>query len=162
MSTETFHYFANLPYELRHQIWEMAVRPAGSGMHHFSIFNPTKDENDSPPARFTLFVPFELRGESNHTVAAAPRRAGTQKSFSWTQGNPSSYLWDKGLWTACKESRKVIITRFNILHWNEIARDFRQRRSCSNFYPDAGCPLAQKMPEQQVSSHPNLWGVKEF
>jgi hypothetical protein len=59
--------------------------------------------------------------------AAAPRVAGTQTVYSWTRENPSTYLFDMGLWTACKESREIILTHFNMRYWNEKKREFQQR-----------------------------------
>jgi hypothetical protein len=34
--------------------------------------------------------------------------------YSWIEGNRSFYLWDAGLWAACKESRHVIMEHFGV------------------------------------------------
>lgn len=131
MSTQTFRNFANLPYELRHQIWQMAIGPAGPGIHHFSIFESAT--NNSPLTHLAL------RDNEEHThcfhKAAAPRVAGIRKMHSWMQGNPSSYLWDAGLWTACTESREIMLANFDIRHWSEIIREYRRESWRWNFYP---------------------------
>ena len=132
MSTQRFHCFANLPYELRRKIWQMAIRPANSGVHHFSIFNSAND-NNSPSAKFAILD--NAQHSKFEYKAAAPRAACTQTVYSWTQGNPSSYLWDTGLWTACKESREIIMAHLNMRYWNKMRREFQQRYYW-NFYPD--------------------------
>ncbi len=121
-TTQTFHNFANLPYELRHQIWHMAIRPAGPGIHHFSIFQSAKNNNSS-------LTKLALRDNEQHAhcdhKAAAPRVAGMQKLHSRMQGNPSYYLWDAGLWTTCTESREIMLAHFRIRHWSEMIQGHR-------------------------------------
>ncbi|KAM0559987.1 hypothetical protein ACHAPJ_003941 [Fusarium lateritium] len=47
----------------------------------------------------------------------------------WKQGNPSTYLIDSGMWTACKESRLVIGRSFNWKDWCKVRRE-----KCSSFW----------------------------
>ncbi|KAF4904676.1 hypothetical protein CGCF415_v001560 [Colletotrichum fructicola] len=88
--TKTFHSFSKLPAELRLSIWELAVRPTDPdhpGAHFFSVQRDIKTGK-----RFTTFPSF------------------TQKSKPlWKEDNPSAYFYDFGMWTACKESRTVVI-----------------------------------------------------
>jgi len=109
----------------------MAIRPADSGVHYFSIFN-SADDNYSPSAKLSTLHDNE-HCQCQYKVAA-PRVAGTQTVCSWTQGNPSSYLLDAGLWTACKESRKIIMKHFNMQHWNKVRREFEQCGCVWKFY----------------------------
>ena len=35
---DTFHHFSLLPFELREEIWKLAVRPAGPTAHMFAVY----------------------------------------------------------------------------------------------------------------------------
>ncbi|KAK1750684.1 hypothetical protein QBC47DRAFT_393251 [Echria macrotheca] len=107
-----FHFFSRLPFELQDEIWKLAIRPDLPGAHFFTIYKAYSGvrmpDSLSPSRREKYLGPH----------IAAPRRPARGTSFSraaesavpmsWTLNNPSSYLIDGGLWTACKESRLVI------------------------------------------------------
>lgn len=44
---------------------------------------------------------------------------------SWVVNNSSAYLWDVSLWTACRESRRVIRAHFNSRELKEARLDYR-------------------------------------
>jgi hypothetical protein len=118
-----FHKFPFLPWEIRDKIWNFARhrKPCTyrhGNAHFFRIYNvkdktdPSHLENDVHPSS----------GIPEYVRFAAPRwfsKDDTQPSFellstrptSWTENNPSMYLADSGLWTACHESRRVMERR---------------------------------------------------
>ncbi|KAF4341241.1 hypothetical protein FBEOM_4840 [Fusarium beomiforme] len=95
-ATATFHPFSRLPKELQLQIWEeacfdvrIARHTAGdrAGLHYVDV-----DQND---------------GQNSLTIRAFGRvMPGDEEGRAI---NKSAYFWDAGLWTACRQSRKVII-----------------------------------------------------
>lgn len=102
MAPSAFHPFPRLPLELRLDIWELAIRPTDGkhGLHHFII---TRPEDDSPES-FQLSHPHFWQPQHVATVPA--------------ENNKSVYLWDAGLWTACVESRDVIMKHFKVHQWD--------------------------------------------
>ncbi|KAF4958510.1 hypothetical protein FSARC_11011 [Fusarium sarcochroum] len=114
MAPSTFHLFSSLPCELRLLIWEQAIRPSKGkhGLHYFSI-SATRDLPDTKNNSVLLLGPYRpLRP----FVASVPARTDSP--------NPrSAYLWDAGVWTACKESRAVIMKHFQIDHWTSQRGD---------------------------------------
>lgn len=57
---------------------------------------------------------------SYHLAApSASSRDANTGQYSWRVNNTSTYLWDKGLWSACVESREAILEHFNFKMWNE-------------------------------------------
>lgn len=78
-------------------IWDFAVRPALPGAHFFTVFNPD-EEGERTALGDCLMNP----GSGSTHALAAPQCDKTALSRSWTASNPSAYLIDSGLWTACK------------------------------------------------------------
>lgn len=102
MALSIFHHFTSLPYELRLNIWEFAVRPTHNdgGLHQFAVLDH-KDMR-GPTQDLTILThqsPFKL----NAYIIAVKRLSG-----AYASGNRSASLWDAGLWTSCKELREVI------------------------------------------------------
>ncbi|KAI0156419.1 hypothetical protein GGR57DRAFT_81718 [Xylariaceae sp. FL1272] len=98
MDSPTFYCFAELPFELRLEIWEACVHPFVPSAQFFSaafIDMPIKPQH--------LCV-----ANKHHRGLAAPRCQSTGE-LSWTKNNFSAYMIDHGLWTACHESRAVMI-----------------------------------------------------
>lgn len=102
MALLTFHPFTSLPYELRFNIWELAVRPTHNtgGLHQFVVLD---SEDMKGPTQDLTILGRESRFDPGAYIAAVARLSG-----AYDNGNRSAYLWDAGLWTACKESREVI------------------------------------------------------
>ncbi|KJZ77797.1 hypothetical protein HIM_02974 [Hirsutella minnesotensis 3608] len=113
----TFDLFPLLPGELRLHIWQHAIRPQGRGVHRFSIFNNRTDKSHG--LKDSAISDASKRSKRARHEAAAPRTLDAQGECSWTTGNSSAYLWDAGLWTACRESREVMMWHFRVREWNE-------------------------------------------
>ncbi len=90
-SAKTFHRFPYLPLELREMIWKRVIRSWVPGAHFFGTFKPPK----SVPTGHAIAV--NERAEASTPVLAAP-----------LHNNPSTYMIDRGLWNACRESRSII------------------------------------------------------
>ncbi|KAL7758924.1 hypothetical protein ACKLNR_011351 [Fusarium oxysporum f. sp. zingiberi] len=110
MALSTFHLFPQLPYELRLQIWDSAIRKKptikldSSGWDHdrFDAVNwlPEIPENMTYGIHYVRldhkgdFIPLDCNWNNPHPV------------------NRSACLWHAGLWMACKESRQVMQKRW--------------------------------------------------
>ncbi|KAJ3540938.1 hypothetical protein NM208_g4835 [Fusarium decemcellulare] len=109
---DTFHRFADLPWELRDHIWNLAVRPPSPGIHKFKLYN---QETDGVLKNASNVV-FD---ESKRYIClrlAAPDCDKSSGTDICNKDNLSIYLIDGGLWTACKESRVVMERSFRCLH----------------------------------------------
>ncbi|KAK5652672.1 hypothetical protein OQA88_10266 [Cercophora sp. LCS_1] len=127
-----FHLFPFLQWEIRRKIWKYTMRPDLPGVHVFRLYDAddsvqlasaydndeTKEaahrdakHKDSEVLDGPLFGP--------HFRLAAPRCLPCDASLanptlrvkvpiSWTHNNPSTYIVDGGLWTACEESKRVM------------------------------------------------------
>ncbi|KAI8712662.1 2EXR domain-containing protein [Fusarium sp. LHS14.1] len=100
MVSSVFHPFPRLPTELRLQIWENACLPSQDqrrGLHYFNLDHDKKlvslgwNHGNSP----------ELQGPAG-------------------QAKRSAYLWHGGLWTACKESRGVVMKPCQLKEWGDL------------------------------------------
>ncbi|KAK3985791.1 hypothetical protein QBC44DRAFT_311923 [Cladorrhinum sp. PSN332] len=118
MAPDTFHPFPMLPTELRLMIWKRAIRPKSGGIHRFSVIDLRRDENVRKPLALQgsrcslspMYLPVP-----GHKALGPPRVINTLQEFSWIRNNSSAYLWDPGLWIACKESRMVFMEQTNKL-----------------------------------------------
>ncbi|KAH7009965.1 hypothetical protein EDB80DRAFT_868489 [Ilyonectria destructans] len=113
MAALTFHSFCELPFELREQIWTLALRPDRPAAHCFTIFNAHEADE------LSALQSYAMHHESPKSCdIAAPRSdKSDMRTISWTASNPSIYLTDSGMWTACKESRDIMEKRFDTLTW---------------------------------------------
>ncbi|CAG9979527.1 unnamed protein product [Clonostachys byssicola] len=108
----SFHGFSDLPYELRLQIWEHSIRPLAegySGIHYLSISTYKK-----------MSIP-------------GINKTGREPV------NRSASMWDVGLWTACWESRQVIMRHWNMekmLERRRMLHDAHQPSSLLRSWPD--------------------------
>ncbi|KAH6973143.1 hypothetical protein BKA56DRAFT_676926 [Ilyonectria sp. MPI-CAGE-AT-0026] len=113
MAASTFHSFCDLPFELREQIWTLALRPDRPSAHCFTIFDAQEADELSALQSYAMHHKFP-----EYCDLAAPRSNKSDiKTISWTVSNPSIYLTDSGMWTACKESRDVMEKRFDTRTW---------------------------------------------
>ncbi|KAL6695572.1 hypothetical protein J3F84DRAFT_395056 [Trichoderma pleuroticola] len=113
-----FHQFTNLPTELRLKIWNHGLQPISPSRHRAHFFSVT-NYNEDGDALKKLRVQCHLGSdcETNHGseyCLAAPKFGD---SHSWTNNNPSAYLWDYGMWNACHESREVIEKHYKMNYW---------------------------------------------
>uniref|UniRef100_A0A8H7KC21 2EXR domain-containing protein n=1 Tax=Bionectria ochroleuca TaxID=29856 RepID=A0A8H7KC21_BIOOC len=121
----SFHGFSDLPYELRLQIWEQSIRPLAkgySGIHHLSI---------------STYKEMSVRGEITGCHLKIPGINKTGRE----QVNRSASMWDVGLWTACWESRQVIMH-----HWN-MEKMLERRRMLLDAREPA--PLLRSWPDRK-------------
>ncbi|UPK92691.1 hypothetical protein LCI18_003626 [Fusarium solani-melongenae] len=120
---ETFHLFSRLPRELRQMIWTFVPRPRVPGVH---IFGTEHGNNycDGDMAPCDDFIrPLDCGPRRQQLTPPTPRFPPTTSTLaepSWTKSNPSSYLVDGGLWTACKESRAVMEREYEVEHWRTL------------------------------------------
>ncbi|KAM0541893.1 hypothetical protein ACHAPJ_013039 [Fusarium lateritium] len=98
-----------MPPELRLQIWQDACLPSSQhrrGLHYMDV-EVDKHEN---------------RGWSCVTALRCDWTSPPEKRDSIGRNNRSAYLWDAGLWRACKESREVILRHSHINDWIRIEK----------------------------------------
>ncbi|KAI0384310.1 hypothetical protein F5Y04DRAFT_293261 [Hypomontagnella monticulosa] len=123
--TESFTLFPLLPKELRDKIWDSAIRPDQPGAHFFSVVGPL-EAGDSPldyGPRMELKI-LEHPDKWDDRVLAAPGHLHANSvRLSWEIHNPSLYMYDSGLWSACKESRDRMEWRFESQSWDRDARE---------------------------------------
>ncbi|KAL7908108.1 hypothetical protein GGI35DRAFT_486256 [Trichoderma velutinum] len=121
-----FHQLVNLPTELRLKIWKRALQPIGPSRpraHFFSVTNYKEDGDELKRLRVQCHLGSDC--EMNHGSVyclAAPKFGDTH---SWTNNNPSAYLWDYGMWDACYESREVIKKYYKMNYWTAKLREGR-------------------------------------
>ncbi|CAH0005032.1 unnamed protein product [Clonostachys byssicola] len=120
----SFRFFPDLPYELREQIWQQAIRPSAknySGIQHFSILHSNMKFES------TAFKP-KLIPSSRGVPTSCDEGITFAAEIPGTEGaeaNRSAYMWDAGLWTACWESRQIILRHWEIKKWSEKRRNFQ-------------------------------------
>lgn len=103
----TFHSFSQLPPEIKYTIWEYAARDVRRGAHFFSAAS-----NWRGPTTTTFLGSDDIFG----FPLAAPKALDTPDAVQdRVEGNPSSYIVDAGLWTACWDSRNVMKKRYQEL-----------------------------------------------
>ncbi|WAO94851.1 2EXR domain-containing protein [Fusarium falciforme] len=105
----TFHRFSDFPWELRDMIWNFALRPSVPGVHIFKLYNSKTD--DGVHKNIDVFNPYD------HITLRLAVPQSNKSSITRNRNNPSTYLIDGGLWTACKESRLVMKRKFNCHKW---------------------------------------------
>ncbi|EMT69274.1 hypothetical protein FOC4_g10000586, partial [Fusarium odoratissimum] len=107
---DSFHCFRNLPVELQIEIWSSAARPAKAGVQIFSLSSGHRSQphEDGAP---------EVPWADSYYLTAPKWAFGPQSSrfngfdeitASWTKNNFSTYLIDSGLWSACRQSHRVM------------------------------------------------------
>ncbi|KAG5782449.1 hypothetical protein H9Q73_003883 [Fusarium xylarioides] len=112
MSSVAFHRFPNLPAELRLKVWKAACFPCTAnhrGIHYIDLATI----GDGSLSKFQIRdnVPMEMRA-LHPDCQTSPNAQGPVG-----RANRSAYMWDAGLWRACKESREVISMHFQLRIW---------------------------------------------
>ncbi|KAF4447869.1 hypothetical protein F53441_8674 [Fusarium austroafricanum] len=143
----SFPKFRALPREIREEIWKFATRPDEPGVHYFSIsrneqYSHSKNLKNAVIPKYE--IPNIILSAPNWFIRSADhvRYVGTERDpASWRVNNPSLYLFDSGLWTACKESRMVMRKHYRLSYWKEVRENTlkRSRR--------APCSHSEMMPE---------------
>ncbi|KAI1329162.1 hypothetical protein F5Y16DRAFT_397629 [Xylariaceae sp. FL0255] len=116
MESASFHRFSDLPKELRLQIWEECISSFSPAAQFF-----TMAEVHAIDPHYYMITPCRFG-----CSLAAPicRHTGVQ---SWRNHNLSAYMIDQGLWTACHESRMVMLKH----HSRRIQPDFKEKEIAS-------------------------------
>ncbi|KAK0641656.1 hypothetical protein B0T16DRAFT_449059 [Cercophora newfieldiana] len=105
MATQ-FRLFTMLPGELRDMIWDCAIRSAEPGAHFFATIDVRTVQHKHMFAGSMGELSLFRRAAPQGRTPGFQFRVDKADTFnhSWTQNNPSAYLIDGGLWTACRES----------------------------------------------------------
>lgn len=129
----TFYPFSKLPWELRHDIWDLVVRPLDRpGVHIFCVEERELDDSEATECDVVCPPILLESGESNLHI-----RVPAATMSSGPAGNPSTYMLDGGLWAACKESRAVMEKAFKHQMWDPKRKAYPEwyqssfRRRCS-------------------------------
>ncbi|KAM5347838.1 hypothetical protein ACJ41O_007662 [Fusarium nematophilum] len=158
----TFHQFGDLPLELRLQIWNLALRPTDPGAHVFRLFNCDKDHAVKQSDEIVQIDSFYYGHRLASPRAGLPRATAGAKetdrhstTASWTEDNPSAYLIDGGLWTACRESRLVMESHYKSKYWDDLRRQelrATDREGCRE-RREAMIPATAYFSSQDSGSH---------
>lgn len=150
MSPSAFYQFFHLPYELRELIWLFAIRPAGhAGAIHHIIWGSEEGADGSLDSDTFIKVyhwektlnEFEaacvgvLPGQKTVVSKLAHPRSNSAPSVTF--GRQSACFWDSGLWTACKESRAIIMKQ--------------KLKLCNQKGLSAGAVLRKRVLQHQLS-----------
>ncbi|KAF5610647.1 uncharacterized protein FSUBG_2908 [Fusarium subglutinans] len=157
MCPTAFHLFPNLAPELRLKIWKAACFPYAAnhrGLHYIDLKNIDEISGDAVVVSMTsmeveaLHPHFQTSANEQQVVGCA---------------NRSAYMWDGGLWKACRESREVISTHFRLEIWrgtqekyiDPLKLDEGLNQACQP-YPserDLHAELNEKRPDHEGSVH---------
>jgi len=123
---QEFHLFSKLPPELRIRIWKAACLPRTStdhGIYYVFVNRVRKSEEDEDyvtldPNLDGYDDKFDVENDETAyvTLWALKRERPEPRSHA------SGYLYDAGLWAACKESRVAITEYLEIKGWENLAR----------------------------------------
>ncbi|KAF4947843.1 hypothetical protein FGADI_10122 [Fusarium gaditjirri] len=103
-----FYLFPSLPQELKDEIWVFALRSHRRGVQIFRVHNSVSEADNEPQGASRL-----LDKVNNSWNFGAPPESKYYKNLDGSPNkNVSAYMIDSGLWTACKESRRVIRKHF--------------------------------------------------
>jgi hypothetical protein len=95
----TFHGFPRLPVEVELQIWKEAC----------SLFDiPDYDSYKQAGLHYVNFDTVRSGGKDRLALRALDHNQGPRDDDKAPYDNRSAYMWDDGLWGACKLSREVI------------------------------------------------------
>ena len=123
MAPDTFHRFPSLPQEIQDEIWTWATPDLNDDysnyVQYFSV-DLSKQEPDNPDALLQLSPPKSgtfRKSTQRKSMGAKPETTedpiGTELDDSdWTKYNPSGYLIDYGVATACKNSRNAMERKY--------------------------------------------------
>lgn len=114
MDFSTFRPSPRLPAELRLHIWEACLRPSQRhqpGLHYCTIGNDKR----LVPLSWGKFDQLKEHGRAN-------------------PDHRSACLWHAGLWTACKESRAIIMEHYKLKEWINSLDIRQQNRTVPEYY----------------------------
>ncbi|KAL6856748.1 hypothetical protein J3F83DRAFT_769475 [Trichoderma novae-zelandiae] len=114
------------PY-LMLRIWRLVIPDRRPGVQVFTLEPPPSWYEDNPQRR-----PYSPRWQSLQAPRVAPNDGGYGWYFraahtvapSWDANNPSTYLVASGLWTACKQSRRLMQETYETATWDQYRHMF--------------------------------------
>ncbi|QPC73205.1 hypothetical protein HYE68_003957 [Fusarium pseudograminearum] len=120
--TPTFHGFPNLPPELRLRIWKEACLPRTHNDRAIQYVTADVVQENSEDDDVVLFDEdlehdSESDDDEHHKTGYVTLRGLSGKKLHNSPSTNSAYLWDQGLWMACRESRAVITKHLEIYQW---------------------------------------------
>ena len=127
MDPQTFIHFPRLPIELRLKNWKQACQPLSPNQRGIHYIDFGHDGVVPLPCNWSQPSTEQFPRETNH----------------------SAYLIDGGLWTACKESREVILKHTNYDDWIEI-----QDEAMDEDEPFRSYCRQESWPEGEEIPHP--------
>ncbi|KAF4457240.1 hypothetical protein F53441_804 [Fusarium austroafricanum] len=159
MAEPSFHPFPLLPPELRAKIWEAACLPRTGtqrGLHYVDVdrVKPLECDDDCEDffgnmEGYNPIIELEYEGEGYVTLRALKTNQ---------QDMRSAYMWDVGLWMACKESRNVIKKHLDLDGWVAFRNDPDRFGLYEEDFPSAivphkdekGCPMIMVTPNNDI------------
>lgn len=138
MPTE-FSLFSSLPTELREEIWNLAIRPKYLGVHIFRVYNTNLD-HETPPQEVIHFSRNKCCRRERHELDLAVPLAGKELEGANDPSakSMSAYMIDTGLWTACHESRVMVIKAFPTIKNTRDGKDYLKPEV--GYYLSGGAP----------------------
>ncbi|KAF5529390.1 tetracycline resistance [Fusarium napiforme] len=144
----TFHQFSRLPPEPRIKIWKYACLPCSDfegGLHYVTVDAVDTYGSWSQDYIHPVIDDPNLEGhnysyEGSRYVAMraleCPRGKTGNSPSPANPLNKSAYLWDAGLWLACKESREVVLEHLNFKEWLACRQQPLRRDQLAWYYKD--------------------------
>lgn len=144
---QEFHLFSKLPPELRIKIWKAACLPRSPLDHgiHYVFVNRVRESEEIEddvtwdPNLEGYNEEFDVESDDTAyvTLRALKRERPKPRVFA------SGYLYDAGLWAACKESRGAITEYLQIERW-ETLRESGPRDMSPGWYDKPDFPSTVK------------------
>ncbi|KAF5560025.1 hypothetical protein FNAPI_4424 [Fusarium napiforme] len=138
MATE-FHLFSALPTELRHQIWNLAIRPKEPGVHVFRVYGDYWNHLAPEAVRFSYHKE-RFRGHDALGLAVPLPHEDSACADRPSAKSMSTYMIDMGLWTACHESMTMMRKAFPRPRSIKLGR-YRFPEPVMCYYISGGAPL---------------------
>ncbi|KAF5576916.1 hypothetical protein FPANT_10697 [Fusarium pseudoanthophilum] len=104
-----FQRFPDLPAELRLKIWKAACFPYAPnqrGLHYIDLETVEKG-----------LINGALMGSMEMNALHPDFPTSHNGQLAVGRANKSAYMWDAGLWKACRESREVVSAHFQLKLW---------------------------------------------
>jgi len=106
-------------------IWTLAAyaRPSQPGAHVFSVYDRNQHGTIVPDGESAVV-------DADNDLAiilGVPTTIASHGRENAHEFNPSMYLLDGGLWTACKESRLLMEKRYRSKHWAQVQAENNER-----------------------------------
>ncbi|KAF5581157.1 tetracycline resistance [Fusarium pseudocircinatum] len=143
----TFHLFSRLPPESRLTIWKAACLPYSDfegGLHYVTV----DAVHTHDPWRKDCIHPVDDPNLEGHEHNYEGSGYVTMRALEYPWGktsnslspvnllNKSAYLWDAGLWLACKESREVVLKHLQFKELLACRQQPLQKDELAWYYKD--------------------------